>query len=169
MKTKKLNLQALSFLLLAFCFVLITGMQCKKSSETPKEVLPAETQTGKGTFGCLVNGEVWLPIGKSFIPALSTTIQFNILSIHTNRNDENLVFGIRSVLDIGEYNLKKNNNLAEFSIGSVSYKCKEGIMTIKKYDKTTQIISGTFSLTAQNDIGEIINITEGRFDDKYTN
>jgi hypothetical protein len=169
MKKQKLNLPTTCFLLLAFSFLLTTGMQCKKSSETPKEVLPAETQTGKGTFGCLVNGEVWLPIGKSFIPALSTTIQFNILSIHTNRNDENLVFGIRSVLNIGEYNLKKNDNLAEFSIGSVSYKCKEGIMTITKYDKTTQIISGTFSLTAQNDNGEIINITEGRFDDKYTN
>ena len=30
---------------------------------TPKEELPPITQEGKNTFGCLVNGKVWLPKG----------------------------------------------------------------------------------------------------------
>lgn len=166
---KSLNLLPFTFSLL-ICFLLFTGMQCKKTTDTNKqEVLPTETQTGAGTFGCLVNGKVWLPIGKSFIPALSTTIQYNILSIHTNRDDQNLVMGVRDVLDIGEYNLKTNDNLAEFSIGSVSYKCTEGIIIITKYDKTNQIISGKFWFKAQSNTGEIVEISEGRFDDRYTN
>ena len=174
MKTQKLKFQTLSLkpftLPLLLCFVLTTGMQCKKENQLAKEeVLPAETQTGKGTFGCLVNGEVWLPIGKSYIPALSTTIQYNILNLAANKLNENLVFGVRDILATGDYDLKSNDNLAQFSIGSVSYKCTEGTMTITKYDKTNQIISGRFWFKAQSNTGEIVEISEGRFDDSYTN
>src|SRR6267154_2475104 len=38
---------------------------------TPKEVLPAATQTGANTFGCLVNGKVWLPKGNNGTSNLS--------------------------------------------------------------------------------------------------
>jgi hypothetical protein len=166
---KSLNIKFYTlYLLLAFLFT--TGMQCKKTGDTVKEdVLPAETQTGKGTFGCLVDGEVWLPTGKSFIPALSTTIQFDILTIATNKSNENLVMGVRNISNIGDYDLKATDNIAEFSIGTVSYKCFEGKLTITKYDKINQIISGKFWFKAKNSNGENIEITEGRFDDKYTN
>ncbi len=150
-------------------FLLSTGMQCKKDETNKEEVLPAETQTGKGTFGCLVNGEVWLPRGKSFVPAISTIIQFNILSIATNKSNQNLVLAVRDVSLIGDYNLKINDNIAQFSMGTISYKCEEGILTITKYDKVNQIISGRFWFTAKSSTGEIVEITEGRFDDKFTN
>lgn len=42
-------------------------------------------------------------------------------------------------------------------------------MTITKYDKTNQIISGRFWFKAQSNTGEIVEISEGRFDDRYTN
>ena len=58
----KLLLRVLSLLLLfCFCFA-----QCKKQHDTPKteiEKLPAITQEGKNTFGCLFNGVAYTPGG----------------------------------------------------------------------------------------------------------
>jgi hypothetical protein len=42
-------------------------MKCKKDNQGPsKEQLPAITQTGANTFGCYVNGEIFLPRGSGF-------------------------------------------------------------------------------------------------------
>jgi hypothetical protein len=40
--------------------LLIANLHCKKS-HPPPNILPAMTQEGKNTFGCMVNGEVWVP------------------------------------------------------------------------------------------------------------
>ena len=37
--------------------------QCKKNDPNPVDQLPPATQTGANTFGCLVNGQPWLPQG----------------------------------------------------------------------------------------------------------
>ena len=53
-------MKKISFVLLIICCVI----SCKKDKSSPpssKPILPAETQVGKNTFGCLLNGEVWLP------------------------------------------------------------------------------------------------------------
>ncbi len=52
-----------------FCLLLAIpclALQCNKNKNGPdngneKEQLPPATQSGKGTFGCKVNGEVWVP------------------------------------------------------------------------------------------------------------
>lgn len=167
MKNQKFNPKQFYFLLLAFCFLLTTGMQCKKSSETPKEVLPAETQTGKGTFGCLVNGEVWLPKGNFPYSGLTATIQFGGLNLMASKSNEGINIGIANIMDTKDYEL--NNKNAEYSIGSNFYKSINGKLTLKKYDKTMQIISGTFSFEIEDINGNTIKITDGRFDLKYTN
>lgn len=51
---KKLTLLALS----ALCFA-----ACKKTNTPVQDQLPPITQTGAGTFGCLINGEVYTPQG----------------------------------------------------------------------------------------------------------
>jgi len=50
--------------------VLITlaAVQCKKN--TLEEQLPPITTTGANTFGCLVNGNTWLPYGSWSVHAL---------------------------------------------------------------------------------------------------
>ena len=36
---------------------------CETTTPTPEQQLPGLTTTGENTFGCLVNGEAWLPEG----------------------------------------------------------------------------------------------------------
>ncbi len=157
-----------SLLLLAFCFLLFTGMQCKKTSETTKEdVLPAETQTGKQTFGCLVNGEVWLPKGSFPYSGLTATIQFDIVSILARNSGNSIIIGIRNIKDESKYNLIPEDN--EFNFNGVNFKCTDGFIEIKRYDKNQQIISGTFEANGKSNDGKIIRLTKGRFDLLYNN
>jgi hypothetical protein len=63
MKTKQIKPQNFCFLLLAFSFLLTTGMNCKKDP-TKNAVLPPATQEGKNTVGFILNDEVWVPYGE---------------------------------------------------------------------------------------------------------
>ena len=168
---KNINLKSRNFSLwlLAFCFLLFTGMQCKKTSDTTKEeVLPAETQTGKQTFGCLVNGEVWwLPKGKSLQPGLTASIQFDILSIKAFKGKEAISLTVRNFKTDDNYSLANDDN--GYGNGEIDYKCEEGLITITKYDKQLNIISGTFNFKAKNVTGDIVVVKDGRFDLNYTN
>ena len=50
-------------ILTPFLAILLIAASCKKTkteSESPDQ-LPPITQTGANTFGCLINGNVWLP------------------------------------------------------------------------------------------------------------
>ena len=47
-------------------------MQCHKKDPDPakpEDQLPPATQTGAGTFGCLVNGKPWTPSGNNATPS----------------------------------------------------------------------------------------------------
>lgn len=164
---KSLNIKFYTlYLLLAFLFT--TGMQCKKTSETIKEDnLPAETQTGKGSFGCLVNGKVWLPKGKFPYAGLTASIQFGGLNLIASQSNEGINVGIGNLNIEGDYQLSGQN--AEYSVGTNFYKSVEGKLTITKYDKVNQIISGRFNFKVKDLNGQTIDISDGRFDLKYTN
>ena len=50
--------------LLLFIFSTFEGCKKHTNSGNPIDQLPPETQTGANTFGCLINGEVFLPKGR---------------------------------------------------------------------------------------------------------
>jgi hypothetical protein len=59
MKTNRNFKTGLTLFVLALCFTL-SGMQCEKVKfKTYK--LPPATQNGSQTFGCLIDGEVFVP------------------------------------------------------------------------------------------------------------
>ena len=145
-------------------------MQCKKTSDTTKEeVLPAETQTGADTFGCLVNGKVWLPKGKFPYSGLTATIQFNGFQINASQGKQYIHIAKNDFKQIGEFPLNSFDKDAAFIDKEDEYKCTDGVLTITKYDKSNQIVSGRFWFNAKNNAGDILAITAGRFDLRYTN
>jgi hypothetical protein len=50
--------------MLALGFLLLNAASC--TDEEYGDKLPPETQNGNNTFGCLLNGKVWLPEGVPF-------------------------------------------------------------------------------------------------------
>jgi hypothetical protein len=76
-------------LLLYLCLATLT--QCSKCKDDPIPVnqLPPATQTGAGTFGCLVNGQAWMPKGNdgfsNYSVAYDPTYRQGTLNVSTYR------------------------------------------------------------------------------------
>lgn len=166
-------------------------MQCHKSSPdptTPEDQLPAATQTGAGTFGCLVNGKPWTPGGKNAVPNLQVhydpTYHGGNLAVTAFRrldergNSQVVGLGGDQIAKTGTYMLDPSITLQSPGLYSAGYTdntktspCDEylfqptsriGAFTITRLDRG--IVSGTFEFTLIQPGCDTIRITKGRFD-----
>jgi len=165
------------------------ALQCNKddNGNTPppdenKEQLPPATQTGEGTFGCKVNGEVWRPEAPP-----------NINELHADYYQDEFFVSAERVLDNGNLQssvaIQINSNFEgekDYKLSSISsdiystyrnlkQSCNYdtdsfnvGKLTITHFDSSKRIVSGRFQFTAVIKKGkcenDTIRITEGRFD-----
>ena len=167
-----------------FSFILFLSFSCEKDLFNPKppNELPPATMTGEGTFGCLVNGEVWRPYIED------DPFESRIYAKHDRGwpdCDQLFVSGTRNLtkndvtifqsMSINSWCPELGANKITFSKGR--YRDLEGcgeyyldtlsphILYITKLDTINYIASGTFELTVINDdCKDTIKITEGRFD-----
>ena len=102
-----------SFLIICL-YCIITAAQCKKD----KLALPPETQEGKNTFGCLVNGQVLTPKGGGIAPNYDCYYQY--LNTSTSKRYFFQVKGVRN---------GSNCELTSIRISTDSLKIEQG----KKY------------------------------------
>ena len=159
------------------------------SNSDPEEQLPSITQTGENTFGCLINGEIFLPKGWK-ISIYGYDFPVSYWGSHDDRYNAITVKDFESSdskrMDIYLYHLEQNGTGA-FTINesncltfkeanpSINIRCRyngawycsaenSGILTITRYDNG--IVSGTFSCAVVNrdDPTDRIEITKGRFD-----
>jgi len=173
-------------LLLALLVIITTslGSGCKKNK------LPPATQTGAYTFGCLVDGKVFLPKGSPFAgPVIKAQYQyvngkqgFAISARHsegetgqtvsiggdsitiTERTYELATRNISGKL-AGAYTFSKVTTLGNYYYTT---EIQRGQIVIKNFDEMNQIVSGTFWFDAiDSTTGKIIQIREGRFDLPY--
>ncbi len=163
----------------------LTAANCKKDDDTnPIDQLPPITMEGKGTFACLINGEVWKWKGRNpwnGFPNLDTSYgPINILRIQAIR-ENNIANEIKiqtmtigtTIDSLGKYNIRynskvyvdyvlSNNDCISFQLDTL----RNNFLNITKLDTDTKIVSGTFEFTAINDC-DTLRITKGRFDDFY--
>jgi hypothetical protein len=162
---------------LAICFMLLTGMKCKKDNQQPdKEQLPPVTQTGAHTFGFLLNGEVWLPKTPLLMERLDLTYDPDYKSgsfgITANRylsseSEMRLSIGLIGVNKIGKYDFQNNGVIYKDTKSGCYYfenRIVTGSITITKLDLANKFISGTFEFKLEKDGCPTINATQGRFD-----
>jgi len=145
---------------------------CKKEDH----VLPAITMEGKNTFGCYVNGELWLPKGRGdgSLPIFVDMTVNNFLAIYADNRNSGITIAIKDTTGIKvnhPYSLTDGLNfIASYLIIKKEISCQtknpdviSGEVTLSKLQN--QIISGTFEFTTYNpDCGDTIKVTEGRFD-----
>ena len=147
--------------------------------ETLNRLVPI-TQTGAGTFGCLVNGEVWIPEvdGSSDVAADAIFSSSELLEISCTKepltdNRYNILtigsrieVGLKTPMTIGRFfddNQSGNCVVIEINISELHY------IRIDFLDQDSQIISGHFECTMQEPDcpNTKIEITHGRFDLNY--
>ena len=192
---KPILTQSKAWLLYVCLLTMLAGCsQCNKVVEpndpTNPAGLPAATQVGARTFGCMVNGKVYVPVGRQSIltsnPKAAYEPSYGELGIggdiyldkpvNGSNLKEYISFSGQNIYDVGTYNLTNSNiifiyaNIAEdgngyYSDTEIATNCQ---LTITKLDKTNKIIAGTFSFTLEKkDTGKKVTVTDGRFDLKY--
>lgn len=175
--------------------ILITtlSLSCcsKDDNKTPLEQLPAATQTGANTAGCLVNGQVLLPRGQkiqngpvlsSFYQKLNGKYYFGLGITDNSKNDvQGISINSNNItLEVNKsYLLTKNLKVdsenyafASFAGPISNYQFNttdsySGKITITNLNTIDYIISGTFWFDAVDANGNIVKVTDGRFDLHY--
>jgi hypothetical protein len=146
------------------------------SEDTPR-VLPPATMEGKNTFGCLVNGKVWVP--NRDVHADMSIDSFLAIYGDAFNSGGGIISGMRLVLN--DPDGIQVNKVYEFQdpicfptyyiVSKNKYSCDydnqqllSGHMTITKLE--TNIVSGTFEFEMEPYSSECgkVKVTKGRFD-----
>ena len=176
--------------ILFFAPILLFGLQCRKN-KSPEEQLPPETQSGAGTFGCLVNGNAFKPKGSPLAgPILSCAYQFINggyyfqLKSRQDNGPETLTIGLYT--DSLEISTNQTIKLSQkylsgkayglhghydVNLGGMLYytdSMVSGELKIKYFDSINRVVSGTFWFDAFNSTNEKVEVRNGRFDMKFS-
>ncbi|MFA0961458.1 hypothetical protein AB9P05_06605 [Roseivirga sp. BDSF3-8] len=135
----------------------------------PIEQLPPITTEGKGTFGCLVNGEAFV----SYYPnALADYSAWESLIIKSDFRSLDASISIR----IEPYNREEIRFISpdgamQFGMGNAEEACDyrevdniEGWVEVSDFNPFDEYVSGTFEYTAVNEMCDTVRVTDGRFD-----
>jgi hypothetical protein len=168
--------------------IAFSAASCSEDSPapTPAPSLPPITQTGENTFGCYVNGELWLPKGNFQNPPLVCSYYNNFVQINADRVGQNpftsihldfgkvfsdTTFTIHNYLDSAEYQYFLFYTSYYPSGPITSYfplSLNSGELNLLKLDTVNRIMSGTFFFTAiDTATGDSVNIQDGRFDLRF--
>ena len=170
----------LSFLLFSTAILLLLNTQCKKNHEPPLtelQKLPPITQTGRQTFGCLINGKAFIPGGGGLLTnvlrvsydATSGGI-FSITAKYyfADNSSQIIHVGTIGVNAPGTYDLQLHS---PYVISYVHNSCDfntwydtpiSGTLNITRFDNG--LVSGTFSFKVATAVCGTIEATDGRFD-----
>lgn len=175
-----------SYVILA-CVVCITSCSCQDDPPAPAEpTLPPITQSGENTFGCYINGSLWLPEGGGLTPRLSVDYYNHCVLIRANRVGENPITSF--TLDFGKVYEDTTFSIHNYSDStfyqyflyssgyvpsgpSSDYFASNWVgnqMNLTKLDTINRIIAGTFNFIAIDSMsGDSIVVSDGRFDLSY--
>jgi hypothetical protein len=169
------------YLLVSLC-VSLSLLTCKQN-----DPLPEATQTGRNTFGCLIDGKAYVPNGRGGFSGLkpvnggftvgysanSTVVYIQVYSTDGRRVQiyvNNYVTG-RYLLDSDTQtkptSLNPKNYGRYISSSGEQYVTSSkytGQITIIKSDTATGIVSGSFDFKGVTSTGQTVSIIDGRFD-----
>jgi hypothetical protein len=174
-------------LLLLFC-ISFTLFCCNNDDVNCQGIdcLPPATQTGAGTFGCLINGEPFVDNSgffNCFYQFVDGKYYFNITANFDNKIPKVISLATNALqidFDSTYQLLDRNqghfyaevtfdNNPPLFLNDNTTNNLDTGVITINYFSLENNIISGTFNFKIRDTINnKIYNITEGRFDTLFT-
>jgi hypothetical protein len=148
---------------------------------TEIDKLPAMTQEGKNTFGCLVDGKAWVKERSGLLHSGlnvgydEDTGQFGIVADNKQISYCSLNCEGQYVRDTVQYDMLVDdisfmdtsticNEILKMSV----YYCSKGYVKINHLSLETGIISDTFAFEAYDKVcNDTIRVTDGRFDVRY--
>ena len=160
---------------------------CDKPNDCPELKLPPLTTEGLNTFGCVIDGEVWVPhvdwqlIKTPLDFGEITVVHFedeNAFYIRVDRRpngncdftDQVMHFSI-SLDSLDDASLDNSSGFNNWNTGRWQYRpdtTVSRVVDIHKFDPIQRILSGTFSFDFLHEpSGEALEVRDGRFDLKF--
>jgi hypothetical protein len=172
-KKKKMKNIILLLIVVNFSFLSCCKKDHNSTPTSTPEQLPPETQEGKNTFGCLIDGEIFLPAfsfpGSSLIKNYEDAELW--LGAINSSNKQTVRIEFYNIKSIGQYIINNDSsNNAVCNINSKDFYCDSlhtGVLNLTRFDSLNHIVAGTFYFDAINSSGEVVHVTSGRFDLKY--
>jgi hypothetical protein len=166
--------------------IILLSMPLAFSACVEEDELPPITKEGKNTFGCFVDGKLWLPERRLGGTAMEAQLQVSSDSVGVNiyANGATSVF-IMSIYDgptlqiNKRYDLSSKKFYAAYTNWSGGSSCDydsiiDGSITLSRFYRGPEtapglVISGVFEFTARSttECDGTVTITEGRFDMGY--
>jgi hypothetical protein len=175
-----------------FIFIFLAAISLSSSCRNEPQIieptvptLPPITQTGENTFGCLVDGEVWLPKGGGILFAYDVTYSNGYFQVYVNQSSDvgfqtvqMSLFPVNRDTVVEIQNSSLPNDLKFFRFGDATVSPAgyydaiggqyTGVLNISKLDSINHILSGTFWFDAiDTTTNKTVQIREGRFDVRY--
>ncbi len=169
--------------------ILVTMLFCISSCDKSDDnncsgidCLPPATQTGAGTFGCLVNGEPFIDNSDEFNCFYQLIDGEYFFGIQAEDNVQNIaaiaIGSLKKQIQTGEriqLNLRGENEfyaLIDFDTlrpeGSTN-QSDDGFIIFNEFNTNSNVVSATFEFTITDPTtGTVYNVTEGRFDSQFT-
>jgi hypothetical protein len=172
-----------NLLLLTVTLFLFSCHGCKKEKSPSRPQLPPITHEGKNILACKINGEIMIASGvPSSLTVVGTSYTYSsdsTIHIMGSQASPNFYLTITFKFSYNKSNFKLTDSLNPPSLhpnkgylekafntsGSYMYSTdsfRNGNVNILLYNGN--ILSGTFAFDAINNFGEVVHITEGRFD-----
>ena len=163
-------------------FIAAITLTCLTACVRPIPELPAETQTGANTFGCLVNGELVIPYCGSLF---DYSCHYDALAVYDRTEDRLRITGYGQNYQGFEFTVDLPKNGLSAPIDKVRYFPPNsngdyyyggeniGYIILTRFDLTQRIVSGTFNFTGYKhdanteeliDSNDFVMVTLGRFD-----
>lgn len=165
--------------------IFLCTLSCEKDDCSGIDCLPPITQTGAGTFGCLVNGKPFIDNSGEFNCFYQITngeYNFSIAATKNGFLPRAIQIGSRNkqIFQNSTFQLLERepnklfatvifNNINNNQNIDTTDSVQNGSITITKLDLQAKIISASFQFTVTDSSnGEVYHITEGRFDSIFT-
>jgi len=164
-----------------FAAVVIVFITQFVSCRDNDDALPALTMSGKGTFGCLINGKLWVPSGSysgthadmDYSSKDSVRVDIYAYSGDPTRKIYMSVVATPAIVANKDYYFNQSDqpgisviySSVSNSIGCVQKYATDGYVRFSKFGPSAGVISGIFQFTLPGSScnGEVI-VTQGRFD-----
>lgn len=141
-------------------FAIISFWSCTEDDTVDITVLPSVTTTGADTFGCLVDG--WIYVGGRYLGWGHSNIWTHD-SFHYNEEEDKLYVSVPVKPEISiRFTILSPKEGEESLVTDIQFegeKLEDGTAFVSRFDTKTRVISATF--------GNGKSLTNGRFDIHY--
>lgn len=168
-----------------YLFLIFSLFACKNDDDNGCigiDCLPPATQTGEGTFGCLINGDPYVDNSgrfNCFYQLIDREYYFGISSTKDFDFIQQIIFlswmkDIQTGLEIPLGSRDNGNFFSEVSFdcfcpNATTTNNADGYIKFTEFNTSLNIVSAEFEFTVFDpSTGKKYEITEGRFDAKFT-